>query len=348
MSKVYDDYRYQESNIPSPEEEQDINRTKHKSGTSVLQRYHSIIPWVFLFALTAAELAVGYWSISAGMVLHVVLLIAVLMMAVLSWYYWDVQRPADSSACHEAGSPVQPETDIDKDIKAEDMERDIIDQSKVGRNIGSRAFHSYRFYIGLSLAPLIRILSLSMPLQGIQPQYIYLITGIPLLVAIIAAARMAGFHMSDLYLSQKKHQKSRHGWKVQLAIALIGIPLGLMEYFILRPEPIIPQLTPGAVVTASIILIIFTGFTEELTFRGIMKRATDDLFGERTSVIYVSLVFAVLHITHLSALDVFFVFGVGLLFSSIVQQTKSLYGVTLAHGLTNINFFIFGPLMLGL
>jgi membrane protease YdiL (CAAX protease family) len=119
---------------------------------------------------------------------------------------------------------------------------------------------------------------------------------------------------------------------------------------LLRPlltDPIIPQLTPEAVVAASIILIIFTGFTEELAFRGVMKRAADDLFGERISVIYVSLVFAVLHITHLSALDVLFVFGVGLLFSTIVHRTESIYGVTLAHGLTNIYLFIFCPLFLG-
>ncbi|MDD2556202.1 MAG: type II CAAX endopeptidase family protein [Syntrophaceticus sp.] len=341
MSKAYEDNRYQKTNMPLPEEEQDINRTEQKSGTSVsqrLQRYSFLIPWIFLLALTIAELAVGYWSIRVGMVLHIVLLIAMLMMAVLSWYYWEVQRTADSPPGRQVGSPVQPETNIETDAST---------QSKGGRIIGIRAFHSYRFYIGFSIAPLIRILSLSMPLQGVAVQYIYLITGIPLLAAIIVAARMAGFQMSDLYLSRKNRQKPRHSWKVQLAIALIGIPLGLMEYSILRPEPIIPQLTPGAVVTASVILIIFTGFTEELTFRGVMKRATDDLFGVEISAIYVSLVFAVLHITHLSALDVFFVFGIGLLFSSIVQKTESLYGVTLAHGLTNINLFIFGPHLLG-
>jgi membrane protease YdiL (CAAX protease family) len=148
-------------------------------------------------------------------------------------------------------------------------------------------------------------------------------------------------------IPQGSLQNTWKNWKVQLAIALLGFPLGFMEYSILHPEPIVSQLTPGAVMTASIILIIFTGLTEELTFRGIMKRATDDFLGERISVIYVSLVFSVLHITHLSALDVLFVFGVALLFSSIVHQTKSLYGVTLAHGLTNINLFIIGPYLLG-
>lgn len=61
MSRAYEDYPYQKSDITSPEREQGINITKYKSVISALQSYHSIIPWIFLFALTAAELAVGYW-----------------------------------------------------------------------------------------------------------------------------------------------------------------------------------------------------------------------------------------------------------------------------------------------
>lgn len=329
MSKTYDDYQNQDLILPSENREQDIESAENKDSLSVLQRYGFIIPWIFLFAIAAAELAVGYWSISVGMALHVTLLIAILIMAIISRYRWELKRSAGSSA--EVGMPAQ-------------LEPDLKDQASVG---GKTAFYGYRFYIGLSLAPLIRILSLSIPLKGVAPQYFYLIPGIPLLAAIFMAAKMAGFRRSDIYLARGNPKKPGQNWKAQLAIVLLGIPLGFMEYSILRPDPIVSQLTPGAVLTASIILIIFTGFTEELTFRGVMKRATDDFLGERISVIYVSLVFAVLHITHLSVLDVVFVFGIALLFSSIVHRTESLYGVTLAHGLTNINLFIFGPLLLG-
>jgi membrane protease YdiL (CAAX protease family) len=331
MPKTFDDYQYHDLNLSAEDREQDIKRAKDESGSSTQQRNESMIPWVFLLGLAAAELAVGYWSIGFGMALHVTLLIASLIMAVISWYRWEINRTAGGSARREAGQPVQ-------------LEEELQDQSQVG---GKAAFYGYRFYIGLALAPLIRILSLSIPLKGVAPQYFYLIPGIPLLAAIFVAAKMAGFRRSDIYLTLGSLQNTWKNWKVQLAIALLGFPLGFMEYSILHPEPIVSQLTPGAVMTASIILIIFTGLTEELTFRGIMKRATDDFLGERISVIYVSLVFSVLHITHLSALDVLFVFGVALLFSSIVHQTKSLYGVTLAHGLTNINLFIIGPYLLG-
>ena len=84
-----------------------------------------------------------------------------------------------------------------------------------------------------------------------------------------------------------------------------------------------------------------------MIFAGSLKRSADDFLGERVSIIYVSLLFAALHITHLSALDVLFVFGVALLFSVIVHRTESLYGVVIAHGLTNINLFILGPHLFG-
>jgi len=177
MSKTYDDYQEQDLNLPSKNREQDIQHAENEASSSVLQRYGFIIPWIFLFAIAAAELAVGYWSISVGMALHVTLLIAILIMAIISRYRWELKRSAGSSA--EVGMPAQ-------------LEPDLKDQASVG---GKTAFYGYRFYIGLSLAPLIRILSLSIPLKGVAPQYFYLIPGIPLLAAIFMAAKMAGFEI---------------------------------------------------------------------------------------------------------------------------------------------------------
>jgi len=300
-----------------------------KARPRFLQIYAGIIPWIFLLGIIAAELVVGFWSVSIGMALHVILLIALLVMAVSCWYYWD-ESSAEKNKSRAVEQPVATATDQKK------------------RSAYSRkwALYSYRLYLGLTLAPLIRILSLSIPLGNIDPQFFYLIPGIPLLAAAFTAARIAGYRMSDIYLAVS-NLKKKHNWIVQFAVVFLGIPLGFMEYFILRPDPIIPELTVGSVVTASLILIIFTGLTEELIFRGVMKRSADDFYGEKVSIIYVSLLFAALHITHLSAIDVLFVFGVALLFSAIVHRTESLYGVVIAHGLTNIILFIFGPHLFG-
>jgi membrane protease YdiL (CAAX protease family) len=62
-------------------------------------------------------------------------------------------------------------------------------------------------------------------------------------------------------------------------------------------------------------------------------------------LIYVNAVFAVLHIGYLSILDVVFVFLVGLLFSLFALRTKSIVGVTIAHGAVNISLFLLLPFL---
>ena len=60
-------------------------------------------------------------------------------------------------------------------------------------------------------------------------------------------------------------------------------------------------------------------------------------------IVYVSLLFAVLHVGFLSWLDVIFVFAVALFFGWVVKKTGSLLGVTLSHGITNIMLFLIVP-----
>jgi hypothetical protein len=63
----------------------------------------------------------------------------------------------------------------------------------------------------------------------------------------------------------------------------------------------------------------------------------------RWALLYVAVLFAVLHIGYLSVADVLFVGAVGLLFGYIVRLSGSILGVTLAHGLTNIVLFLLLP-----
>ena len=67
----------------------------------------------------------------------------------------------------------------------------------------------------------------------------------------------------------------------------------------------------------------------------------------RFGLLYVALLFAVLHIGYRSVLDVVFVFGVALLFGWVAEATWSLLGVTLAHGVTNIVLFLIMPFWQG-
>jgi uncharacterized protein len=189
--------------------------------------------------------------------------------------------------------------------------------------------------LALCIAPLIRILSLALPLSRLPQISWYALVSVPLFLACWLLVRDLGYGRRQLGL--------RVGNLVQqLLIALIGVVLGVAEYFILRPQPLISALTWQQLLLPALILLVCTGFSEELIFRGVMQHAASEAIG-KWAVIYVAAIFAVLHIGYRSVVDVLFVFAVGLLFGWIVNHTQSLLGVTLAHGITNILLFLVMP-----
>lgn len=195
------------------------------------------------------------------------------------------------------------------------------------------------FLLSLSFAPLIRLVSFTTPLASFSQIYWYAIVGLPLFLAAISLIKA-----TDL-------KKRQIGWKIgsipsQFLISLTGVGLGYVEYLILKPEPLVSELSWQAIIIPALILLIFTGLLEELIFRGIFQYIAIRHLG-RFGLYYVSLVFAVLHIGYLSVLDFGFVFLVAMIFGFFVQRTGSILGVTIAHGLTNIGLFLVFPFTLG-
>jgi len=197
----------------------------------------------------------------------------------------------------------------------------------------------YRYrHLVLSLAPvpLVRIISLGMPLVNIPQIWWYPIIYAPLLVAAIVVVRTLGLRAREVGFSFSS-------FPVQLAVGLSGLLFGVVEYLILAPEPMIIELTWQEVWLPALIFLMCTGFVEEFIFRGVLQRTAVEVFGGWWGIIYVSLLFAVLHIGFLSWIDVIFVFAVALFFGWVVKKTGSLFGVTLAHGITNILLYLVVP-----
>ncbi|MCW3994538.1 MAG: CPBP family intramembrane metalloprotease [Candidatus Bathyarchaeota archaeon] len=185
----------------------------------------------------------------------------------------------------------------------------------------------------LSLAPLIRILSLSLPLSYF-PQYTwYVVAGIPVLGAAIIMMRIQGLTMKDVGLTLRKPV-------TQVCIASTGIVFGAVEYFILKPKPLALGLSMAGYTLLSLALIISTGFVEELVFRGVLQKNAVNILGQKTGIVGVTAVFAALHIGWLNILDVVFVFLIGLFFAIAALKTGSIVGATIAHGITNVFLFI--------
>ena len=88
-----------------------------------------------------------------------------------------------------------------------------------------------------------------------------------------------------------------------------------------------------------------TGFSEELIFRAILlKRAVEGL-GQRGGLLYVTAIFASLHIFFLNGVDLVFVFAVGLFYGVVVLVTRNLWGVILSHSLGNVILYLVAPFL---
>jgi len=194
-----------------------------------------------------------------------------------------------------------------------------------------------RLLLAMSLTPLVRMLSRFLPFAQFEPVYWYLIIYPPLLLAAWVAMRRLNFSAREVGLNLRR-------LPLQLVIALSGFVFGVVEYLILKPaQPIVTELTVVSILLTVIALAAGTGFVEEFIFRGVLQKASIGALG-KWGLSYVAFLFAILHLIHYSAIDIVFVFVVGLFFGWVVNKTGSLLGVTLSHSITNIMLFLVIPL----
>jgi membrane protease YdiL (CAAX protease family) len=199
----------------------------------------------------------------------------------------------------------------------------------------------HAFYLVLAFGPLIRIVSTGMPLPVFPQEEWYLLTSVPLFATAYVIVRLLNLSPRSIGLRLPE----RRYLPLELLVVASGLVLGVMEWLILRPSLLVPSHSPVALLGGALILLVGTGLMEELLFRGLIQYAACRLFGLAPGILFSATIFAVLHIGHRSAVDVVFVALVGLYFSVIVRYTRSLLGVTLAHGTINTMLFIVLPLL---
>jgi membrane protease YdiL (CAAX protease family) len=194
---------------------------------------------------------------------------------------------------------------------------------------------SRRLYLALAFAPLIRIVSLSMPFSETRQVYWYPIAAVPLFIGVLIAIKTLHLRRSDISLAVGNPIS-------QGLVALTGVGFGSIEYLILQPDALLPTLSVGKIALLSAMFLICTGFLEELAFRGVVQRSAEDALGG-WGWVYTAGVFSMLYIGYLSVAQWSFALLVGLYFGWVVRRTGSLLGVTLSHGIANVMLFVVLP-----
>src|SRR5438876_117474 len=90
---------------------------------------------------------------------------------------------------------------------------------------------------------------------------------------------------------------------------------------------------------------VFSLAVPRYIFRAILlKRAVEGL-GPRGGLLYVTAIFASLHVFFLNGVDLVFVFAVGLFYGTVVLVTRNLWGVILSHSLGNVILYLVAPFL---
>ena len=207
-------------------------------------------------------------------------------------------------------------------------------------------YRSQMFFLSLALVPFYKVMAVIVggviAALDIDSDLAFFALVFPLLlVAAVVLMRIMRFGAREVGFALGKLPS-------QLVIGLTGIIFGPALYYIVKPEPLIPELDWGMLIIAIFVLLIGAA-AEELIFRGILQRTSTESFGH-LGLLYVSLVFAFLHFGHVSGMNLSvasipFIFAVALFYSWLVKRTGSLFGVIVSHTITNIIFFLIAPLL---
>lgn len=121
----------------------------------------------------------------------------------------------------------------------------------------------------------------------------------------------------------------------------VGAILGFIEYFVLRPEPILVGVGFVQMVAyVVIVLAVMVGVMEELLFRGLLQGSLERVMPRWQAIGVASVMFELMHVGWMNPLEVLLAYGAGVVFGYLAAVTDSLIAPVTAHGFGNIVLYL--------
>jgi membrane protease YdiL (CAAX protease family) len=197
-----------------------------------------------------------------------------------------------------------------------------------------RASRADAALLAIALVPLLRILSLTLPLDEVRRSLWPLVVGAPLLLAVVLAMRTLGWGPARIGLRRGR-------WPHEVGIALTGVPLSLIAFGL---QPGADDVDTTSWLSAAIAvagLLIGAAVIEELIFRGVLQQGLAELAG-RVGVLAAVAMYVATYAS--SSFDAILVAAlVALVLATHRSQGGALWGVMAARGLTLIGALLLWP-----
>lgn len=201
------------------------------------------------------------------------------------------------------------------------------------------------FLQALIILPLIGIINLNFRVIQASPLYLLGIISVPLVLAIYIL-------MKNQNITREKAGLVAGNLPIQLILGSTGVALGVIAYWIMKPPALLPDLNPFApglslvnVVLAGVILMVTTGFLDELLFRGMIQRLGENVMGNYWSIIFTSILYTIIY-GLFSPLNMVFVLLISLYYGLAFQKTRSVLGISISHGLCNAVLYMVLPFIM--
>lgn len=195
----------------------------------------------------------------------------------------------------------------------------------------------------LSIVPLLRIISLGMPVGLVEPIYRYPMVGIPVFLAVGLILKQSKIPWSSIALQFPKIQKQDDVWE-NVLIALTGIPLGLLGYYFAHPIPLVLEFSWPEVIASFLVVILYVALLEEIIFRGLVLHTLRYTFGS-AGILISTVVYTVLFSSYHSIEGIILMGIASLLYSWHVLESKSILAVTISHTLMIAGMVIIWPIV---
>jgi membrane protease YdiL (CAAX protease family) len=172
----------------------------------------------------------------------------------------------------------------------------------------------------------------ALPVLG-HPLLRLVVVGVPALVAVAMSARLRSPGWRLL-------RPRRGGWRGQLLVTLLGIPLALLVWVLAPPAG---QVATGVSTVVAAAVLVFAALPDELLYRGLLVPASVGVAGG-WGLPLSSLVYALAYLPGGSLRTVLLAFLLGMALGWCRQRTGSVIGVVAAHGLVNVLVYLTLPL----
>lgn len=192
----------------------------------------------------------------------------------------------------------------------------------------------------LVLIPLYVLFTSSLPWFFLSQELL-----LPAVYSVVIALCAWHIYRKNLSLKQIGFRKEKV-LKYTLLGILIGIPLGVTEYFIITPTAAFPTFEIKYLLRDLLYMVAFVGVGEELLFRGLVQRDMTAVLGWKWGLLVAGIMFGVMHLTWRSVPELGFTTFVGLLFGYLYQRTQSLTAPIIAHGIGNMVLVAIMPYLL--